>query len=278
MYEQTAMRRSVFGTVLAFGLLTATAVQAAPPTSPADSAHLCGAWKTVGLEPTTTRVEIAGAIASYESGFGKGWRKDGADSNNWGAIHSALPRCADGTKSARCASKARPTCPRGTFLHRDSDSQGPYFACFLEYPTPAESALHFVKVLIQRTPCRKVDGALPMLEAIDTGDTYKVAEALWATCYFTTHVGAPDAETRVTEYAAGLERHRTIRSCPGWLSIPATQAPPAWIPLQPSAYPGPAQPAVEQGLVVRMLVEATRDLGARLACDADTTSFSLWGR
>ncbi|MBI5533053.1 MAG: hypothetical protein HY898_10075 [Deltaproteobacteria bacterium] len=275
------MRRTGSWLVLALGLLTAPAVQAAPPpTSQADTAHLCGAWKVLGLEPTPTRVEISGAIASYESGFGKGWSRTGAASNNWGAIHSAVPRCADGTRSARCKAKGRPTCPRGTFLHQDSDSRGPYYACFLEYPTPAEAALHFVKVLIQRTPCRLVDGALPMLDAIDSGDTYKVAESLWATCYFTTHVGAPDASTRITEYAAGLERHRTVRTCPAWISLPMAGPAPRWMPVQPAitrAEVSSAQEPSEADSLLRVMLEPRSGIAVPLYCTADPNAVAPWG-
>jgi hypothetical protein len=225
-------------------------------------------------------VEISGAIASYESGFGKGWGRNGVESNNWGAIHSAVPRCADGTRSARCSAKGRPTCPRGTFLHADSDSRGPYYACFLEYPTPAEAALHFVKVLIQRTACRNVDGVLPMLDAIDTGDTFKVAESLWATCYFTTHVGAPDADARVAEYAAGLERHRTIRTCPAWISLPMAGPVPRWTPLQPAitrADSSSAQDVTEGDLLFRSMMESHSGIAVPLYCTADPSALPPWG-
>jgi len=128
-----------------------------------------------------------------------------------------------------------------------------------------------VKVLIQRTPCRKVDGALPMLDAIDTGDTYKVAESLWATCYFTTHVGAPDADARVAEYAAGLERHRTIRTCPAWISFPMAGAP-RWMPL-PLAISRPDTVAMdgpgEGDLPFRLMLDSQSAIGAPLYCSVD---------
>jgi hypothetical protein len=211
--------------ILAAGLGMTGAAAAALPTSPADTNELCGAWKDLGIEPTPSRVELSGAVASYETGYGKGWRKGGVDSHNWGAIHKAVPTCPDGTKSARCLTKGRPTCPKGTFLHKDSDSSGPYYACFLEYQTPREAARHFVHVLIHRNKCREVPGALSVLDALDSGDSYKLAQALWATCFFTTHVGAPDADARIAEYAAALERHRTVRACPTWMTAPMASAP-----------------------------------------------------
>jgi hypothetical protein len=221
--------------VLAAALTIPRGAQAAVPTSQADINHLCAAWKDLGMAPTAQRVELSGAIASYESGFGKGWRSSGADSNNWGAIHTALPTCADGTKAARCPAHAPPSCPRGTFLHKDSDSDGPYHACFAEYASPREAALNFVKVLVQRQPCRHVDGALTVLDALDSGDAYKVAESLWATCYFTTHAGAPDADARVAEYAAALDRHRTVRSCPAWLAASEQELAPPSLQLAPGS-------------------------------------------
>ncbi len=201
-------------------LTAASAADAAPLVSQADSNVLCAAWKDLGYEPTQTRVEISGAIASYESGFGRGWRSSGLFSKNWGAIHAAVPTCADGTRSHRCAAGGRASCPPGTFLHRDSDTRGPYQACFRAYPTARDAAIDFVKVLVRRTPCRTVEGALPVLAAIDTGDTTQVAEALWATCYFTTHVGAEDPLDRVFAYAAALDRHRAPRVCADWLLTP----------------------------------------------------------
>ena len=207
--------------LLAATLLIPRGVRAAIPTSQADINHLCAAWKDLGLEPTADRVELTGAIASYESGFGRGWGKSGSESNNWGAIHTTLPTCADGRRAARCPGSAPPSCPRGTFLYEDSDSQGRYQACFAEYATPRNAALTFLKVLLQRQPCRQVDGALPVLAALDSGDTRVVAKALWATCYFTTHNGARDAEARIAEYADGLERHRSTRTCPAWIAPPA---------------------------------------------------------
>ena len=201
-------------------LMAAPAAQAAPLVSQADSNVLCAAWKDLGFEPTPARIEMSGAVASFESGFGRGWKASGIFSKNWGAIHAAVPTCIDGTRSNRCPGKERPSCPPGTFLHKDSDAQGPYQACFRAYPTPRHAAIDFVKVLIHRTPCRTVEGSLAVLDAIDTGDSFKVAEALWATCYFTTYRGASDPDVRVQAYADAIDRHRAPRVCADWLLAP----------------------------------------------------------
>lgn len=268
------MRRFVSLTVIALGLSTAGAAQAALPTSPADTTELCAAWKDLGIEPTARRVELSGAVASYETGFGKGWRKAGVDSHNWGAIHKSLPTCPDGTRSARCDGKARPTCPKGTFLHKDSDSRGPYYACFLEYSNPREAARHFVQVLIQRKKCREVPGALSVLEALDSGDTTKLAQALWATCFFTTHVGAPDADARIAEYAAALERHRTVRACPAWITSPMASA-----PALPIGGAGPQGASLswedrEADSFMRAILDAFAAVTPGLYCSADPDAMS----
>jgi len=263
------MKRFVSFMMLVAGLATTGAAGAAPPTSPADTTELCGAWKDLGIEPTPSRVELSGAVASYETGYGKGWRKAGVDSHNWGAIHKTLPTCSDGARSARCSSKGKPTCPKGTFLHKDSDSAGPYYACFLEYATPREAARHFVQVLIRRNKCREVPGALSVLDALDTGDTFKLAQALWATCFFTTHVGAPEADARIAEYAAALERHRTVRACPSWITSTMAGS--------PSLMPNPgavsflagAPDTTETDTFMRAILDAFAAATPGLYCSAD---------
>jgi hypothetical protein len=108
-------------------------------------------------------------------------------------------------------------CPAGTFLAKDGDAQGRYWACFRSYRSPNAGASRFIQVLVRRTTCqgRELEGT--MLDAIDSGDPLTVARALYATCYFTTHRTKPDPDERIAEYAEAIEQHLDSLD-PCWLS------------------------------------------------------------
>ncbi len=173
--------------------------------TPNDTIRLRDGWLALGLEPTETRMRVAAAIAAHETGFARGWAGDGAGSNNWGGVQSATPSCPGALIGGHC--RAPGACPAGTFLATDGDAKGRYWACFRAYRSADVGARRFIQLLVQRTACQGREFEGSMLAAIDTGDPAEVAQSLYATCYFTTHVGKPDPEARVAEYAASIESH-----------------------------------------------------------------------
>jgi murein DD-endopeptidase MepM/ murein hydrolase activator NlpD len=98
--------------------------------------------KVMGREPTLTELQLAQSVALIETTYGTGWKGEGRNSNNWGAI-----QCSD------CPNKGKPVngkCPPGSFYQQDSNptssgKQQIYHWCYKSYPTPEDGAAGLIK-------------------------------------------------------------------------------------------------------------------------------------
>lgn len=117
---------------------------------------------------TLAEVQCVQAISLLECQYGNAF----GGSNNWGCI--------------QCGQK--PPCPPSCVEHGDSHADGSkYQACFRVYPTPLAGALDLLHELYRRP-------GVP--EALRSGDTLAVAEAMRASGYF---------EAPAKKYALGIE-------------------------------------------------------------------------
>jgi murein DD-endopeptidase MepM/ murein hydrolase activator NlpD len=98
--------------------------------------------KVMGRKPALQEIQLAQTTALMETTYGTGWKGEGKNSNNWGAI-----QCAD------CPNKGKPVngkCPTGSFLQQDSSptpsgKQKVYHWCYKSYPTPEAGAADLIK-------------------------------------------------------------------------------------------------------------------------------------
>lgn len=86
---------------------------------------IAGTEAALGREPTLAEVQFVQAVALGESGYGAGWKDDGAGSWNMGAVQAGKPPCD----------------PATSFLYTDSHPQPDgssvkYEWCYRKYPTP----------------------------------------------------------------------------------------------------------------------------------------------
>lgn len=138
--------------------------------------------KAKGYLPNLAMLQVVGAIARLESGYGGGWKNgpcgpcicDGEGSNNWGAV--------------QCGTEA-PCGPR-CFVYLDHHADGsPYCGCFRVYDTPEDGASDLVANLF---------ASIDVEAAASRGDARGVADAMHAHGYF---------ESDPSTYAAGIARN-----------------------------------------------------------------------
>lgn len=162
---------------------------------------LASVWSSaLGSEPTLAALQVAGAIAAGEGGYGRAQYRllsipDGAvvstvsDSNNWGAVQS----------------RDKPPCTPTSFLATDSsprlksqaNPKGLYNHCYHRHPTPEDGARSFLKTLIgSRKGVRAV---------IDSGDASRVAGAMFDSQYYEGFSANPRDNIRA--YASMISRN-----------------------------------------------------------------------
>lgn len=103
---------------------------------------LLRAWPAVtGEQPNLSCLQIAGAMADLESGYGRAsytnkQTGEKAVLNNWGAVQGGKPPCgADGFEA--------------TDTHADGS---PYQWCYKRYATPEDGAAHLIAHMTQKRP------------------------------------------------------------------------------------------------------------------------------
>ncbi len=138
--------------------------------------YVIQAIKSMGLEPTARRVQAVMAVGRFEGRYGSAF---GTDVNNWGAMQASHgPPCGDGSVEVK-----------------DHHANGtPYQWCYTRWSTPVDGATALAKRLLGRPG---------ILQAVDTGSAYDMAEAMYKTGYY---------EGRGTPEQAILGYAKTIHS------------------------------------------------------------------
>lgn len=128
---------------------------------------LLNAWPTVvGADPSLGELQIAGAVAELETNYGRGWKGEGANSFNWGAII-----CTNQVKAGPGG------CLAGCFANTDSSpGEEPELRCFRMYPSPEAGASDLIKTITVRRP--------GSLEAMRAGDIDAFSADMHRTHYY----------------------------------------------------------------------------------------------
>jgi len=138
--------------------------------------------QVMGREPTSAERQIVMAVSDLESNYGKGWKNEGAQSHNWGAVQTA--------------NKSTPQ-----FSYEDSSAQGKYTTGFKAYDSDISGAADVVRLLFKapnkqkmpdpnnafRTMGSVINGPTRgelISEAAQQGDTDAFSRAMWYTTYF----------------------------------------------------------------------------------------------
>lgn len=159
-------------------------------------AALLGAWRDVtGEDPSIAELQIAGAVATLESGYGtfafmnRATGEKIRDTNNWGAVQcKSLPPCPDGCFEATDTSPLKVSA---------DNPDGAYQACFVHPSSPAEGAATFIKQVTLRRPLSWA--------AMKAGDIDAFSDAMHREHYYE-GFGATVAE-RVARHAATVEKY-----------------------------------------------------------------------
>ena len=134
--------------------------------------------------PLLPEVQLLQAVGALETGYGTGWKGEGVDSNNMGAI----------TAGAQWSG--------GFFIYHDTypDEQGinhSYTTKFRAYRTRVEGWIDLVDIMYQDRPS--------VLAAASAGDSYGVSSALYQTKYFLGF--GKNAQERIANHHAALQRN-----------------------------------------------------------------------
>lgn len=121
--------------------------------------------KVFGRRPSLPEAQVLQGVAWLETNYGRGWKGDGKNSNNWGAIQRGKPPCD----------------PANSFLYTDTSPNAdgtstPYSICFRKYATAEEGARDLAIIVYRSRPS--------VLTAAATGDLFSVSAALHATRYY----------------------------------------------------------------------------------------------
>lgn len=159
-------------------------------------AALSTAWPGVtGETPNLAELQIAGAVANFESGYGTGhFNNQGTpvgNTNNWGAVMcSNTPPC-DGVTCFEATDHG------SNFITSDNPS-GAFQACFKLFATPAEGAAYFIR---QITLVRPNSWA-----AMKAGDIDGFSAHMFAEHYYGgLPVNAPPS-VRIANHAAAVDK------------------------------------------------------------------------
>lgn len=210
-----------------------------------DGAHrngrkiLLGAWPLVwpGVMPTLPELQIAGAVATLEGGYGHGVYKlleHGPGSVEAGTYGQVLSTVSDSNNWGAVQCKKGPPCDADCFMTTDSDPKkrspanprGLFDWCYRRYPTPEAGAAHIVKLLTRDRPGSHA--------AMRAGDV----DAFSADMYRTHYYGGFHLEPSraIDEHAKTVMRHATdiaaamgeplsVRRGGGGVAIPGAQMP-----------------------------------------------------
>lgn len=167
---------------------------------------LLQAYKQRGLKPPTLpELQVAQAIARFESGYGLAWpKKIQPPPHNWGAV--------------QCGHVA--PCGPHCFEHLDHHADGSaYMGCFRRYPTRVAGAADFLRQLYRRE-------GVP--EAMRAGDATAVAGAMRATGYFEApaeaYAEAIATHARAVAESLGERPAVVLARSDGWIKLLALGA------------------------------------------------------
>lgn len=182
--------------------------------------------QALGREPTIAEAQLAQAVGSIESGYGKGWKGAGSGSHNWGAVQTKGPGFAyqDSTPTAQ--------------------GQKKYVTNFKQYASDVDGAADMIRTIFNsKQPQGKLDpvnqlpvkGALPgpgrgelCLKAAEANDITAFSAAMYYTSYYQgfgfpftkrimTH--ANGLNTQISKISSAIGEAKVVNLTDNWLPV-----------------------------------------------------------
>lgn len=151
-------------------------------------------------EPTISERQLVQAVGTAESSGGRGWKGEGANSNNIGAIQAGRPPCN----------------PETSFQTTDTHEDGSkYVWCYKKYPTRLDGWVDLVRTLYTGR-FKSIDRDV-IRQLADEGDFMGAVAAQRASGYFEAPLSRYQTKVHniLTEMSAALEEPYNPKGVPG---------------------------------------------------------------